>query len=86
MVWARISALGKTDIIENGTLTAVRYVNEILDVHIWTTLAVDCINDLEHALHKEWAHTPLRVIRRLINSMRRIYFAVIQARGGHTRY
>ena len=36
MVWAGISAQGKTDlhVIDNGTLTAERYVNEILDVHI----------------------------------------------------
>ena len=36
MVWAGISMHGKTDlhIIENGTLTAVRYVNEILDVYV----------------------------------------------------
>jgi len=36
MVWVGISAQGKTDlhIIENYTLTAVRYVNEILDVHV----------------------------------------------------
>jgi hypothetical protein len=36
---AGISAQGKTDlyIIENGTLTAVRYVNEILNVHVRTS-------------------------------------------------
>ena len=36
MVWARISMQGKRDlhITENGTLTAVRYVNEILDVYV----------------------------------------------------
>ena len=36
MVWAGISMQGKTDlhIIENGTLMAVRYVNEILDVYV----------------------------------------------------
>ena len=36
MVWAGISAQGKTDlqVIDNGTLTAGRYVNEILDVHV----------------------------------------------------
>ena len=36
MVCAGISAQGKTDlhIIDNGTLTAERYVNEILDVHV----------------------------------------------------
>ena len=36
MVWAGISMQGKTDlqIIENGTLTTVRYVNEILDFYV----------------------------------------------------
>ena len=36
MVWAGISAQGKTDlhVIDNGTLTAERYVNEILNVHV----------------------------------------------------
>ena len=35
-VWAGISAQGKTDlhVIDNGTLTALRYVNEILDVYV----------------------------------------------------
>ena len=36
MVWAGISAQGKTDlhVIDNGTLAALRYVNEILDVYV----------------------------------------------------
>ena len=36
MIWAGISMQWKTDLhtIENGTLTAVRYVNEILDVYV----------------------------------------------------
>ena len=36
MVWAGVSAQGKTDlhVIDNGTLTALRYVNEILDVYV----------------------------------------------------
>ena len=36
VVWAGISAQGKTDlhVIDNGTLTALRYVNEILDVYV----------------------------------------------------
>ena len=36
MVWVGISAHGKMDlhVIDNGTLTAERYVNEILDVHV----------------------------------------------------
>jgi hypothetical protein len=38
MVWVGISDHEKTDlhIIENGTLTAVRYVNEIVGVHVHT--------------------------------------------------
>ena len=36
MVWGGISAQGKTDlhVIDNCTLTALRYVNEILDVYV----------------------------------------------------
>ena len=36
MVWAGICAQGKTDlhVIDNGTLTALRYVKEILDVYV----------------------------------------------------
>ena len=36
MVWAEISVQGKMDlhVIDNGTLTALRYVNEILDVYV----------------------------------------------------
>ena len=36
LVWAGISMDGKTDlhVIDNGTLTAERYVNEILDIHV----------------------------------------------------
>ena len=36
MVWVGISAQGKTDlhVIDIGTLTTERYVNEILDVHV----------------------------------------------------
>jgi transposase len=35
-VWAGVRAQGKTDlhIIENGSLTAVRHINKILDVHV----------------------------------------------------
>jgi hypothetical protein len=60
MVWAGISAHGKTDlhIIENGTLTAVGNVNEILDVHVCTNagaVGLDFIlmddNAREHIAH-----------------------------------
>ena len=48
MAWARISIQGKLDIhtIENGTLTTVRYVNEILDIYIRPyagAIGADCI-------------------------------------------
>ena len=46
---------------------------------------VNNVNDLERALHEEWARVPRQFIQRLINSMRRRCMAVIQARGGHTR-
>jgi len=38
MVWAVIRAHGKTDlhVIETGTLTADRYINESLDVYVRT--------------------------------------------------
>jgi hypothetical protein len=43
MVWAGISAQGKTDlhIIKNGTLSAVMYVNEILNVHVRSYAGAD---------------------------------------------
>ena len=70
MVWAGISAQGKTDlhVIDNGTLTALRYVNEILDFYV-----------------RPYA-VAVGKIRRLISSMRRRFQAVIEARGHHTRY
>jgi hypothetical protein len=55
MVWAGISAQRKTDlhIIENGTVTAVRHMNEILDVHVRTYAgAVDLFSIL-------WMTTPV---------------------------
>ena len=62
--------------------------------HLWDYLGrtvrgrndVNNVNDLERALHEEWARGPRQFIQRLINSMRRRCMAVIQARGGHTRY
>ena len=62
--------------------------------HLWDYLGrkvrgryeVNNVNDLERALHEEWAQVPRQFIQRLINSMRRRCMAVIQARGGHIRY
>lgn len=49
--------------------------------HTPTSLA-----ELQQALVREWNGMPQYVIRRLVTSMRRRCQAVIDARGGHTRY
>ena len=150
MVWGGISVQGKTDLhlFRNGTLTAVRYRDEILDPVVrpyagaigpefilmddnarphrarvvdqyleeesiermeWPARSPD-VNPIEHvwdmigravharvnpprtleqlgqALQQEWYQIPQQTIRNLICSMRRRCRAVIQARGGHTRY
>ena len=63
--------------------------------HIWDALdrsignrAVQPKNlaDLRNALVEEWNNFPQYKIRKLIASMRRRCQAVIDARGGHTRY
>ena len=62
--------------------------------HLWDHLGrkvrqrndVNNLRDLEQALHQEWLNIPVRVIRCLINSMRRRCLAVINKAGGHTRY
>jgi hypothetical protein len=66
MVWAGMSAYGKTDlhIIENGTLTAVMYVNVIADVDVRTYAGevgpgVILMDDKAHA-HK--THTTNRYL------------------------
>jgi len=47
---------------------------------------VENVRDLAHALQQEWARIPLRVIRKLICSMRRRCGAVVAAGGRLTRY
>ena len=63
--------------------------------HIWDMLgrrmqarepSVQNIRQLEAALHREWQKLSQQDIRRLIGGMRRRVEAVIQARGGYTRY
>ena len=46
MVWAGISVQGKRDlhVIDNGTLTSLRYVNEILDVCVRPYAGAVCEN------------------------------------------
>ena len=63
--------------------------------HIWDMLdhriqarepPVQNIRQLEVALHREWQQLSQQDIRRLTGYMRRRVEAVIQARGGYTRY
>ncbi len=63
--------------------------------HIWDMLGrrilaqeppVQNIRQLEAALHREWQQLSEQHIRRLSGGMRRRVEAVIQARGGCTRY
>ena len=63
--------------------------------HIWDMLGhriqareppVQNIRQLEAALHREWQQLSQQDIRRLTGGMRRSVEAVIQTRGGYTRY
>ena len=63
--------------------------------HIWDMLGrhmhareppVQAIRQLEAALYREWQQLSQQDIRRLARGMRRRVEAVIQARGGYTRY
>ena len=62
--------------------------------HLWDHLGrrirerddVTNVRQLEDALHAEWRRIPIRVVRRLVRSMRRRCLAVLAANGGHTRY
>jgi transposase len=63
--------------------------------HIWDMLGrriqareppVQNIRQLEAVLHREWQQLSQQNIRRLTGGMRRRVEAVIQARGGYTRY
>jgi isopentenyl phosphate kinase len=63
--------------------------------HIWDMLGrrilareppVQNIRQMEAALHREWQQLSQQDIRRLTGGMRRRIEAVIQARGGYTRY
>jgi hypothetical protein len=47
---------------------------------------VQNIRQLQAAFHREWQQVSQQDIRRLTGGMRRRVEAVIQARGGYTRY
>jgi transposase len=54
-------------------------------IHAWEP-PVHNICQLEAALHREWQQLSQQDIRCLTGGMRRRVEAVIQARGGYTRY
>ena len=63
--------------------------------HLWDELdrrvrrrqnTPNTLGQLPTALLEEWENTPMRKINALVNSMQRRIRAVINARGGHTRY
>ena len=63
--------------------------------HLWDELGrrvrrrvnpPESIDQLQRALTDEWNNIPQAFVMRLIGSMRRRCLAVINARGGHTRY
>lgn len=63
--------------------------------HLWDELGrrvhrrvnpLESIDQLQRALTDEWNNIPRAFVMRLIGSMRRMCLAVINSRGGHTRY
>ena len=63
--------------------------------HLWDELdrcvrrrrnTPNTLRQLRTALLEEWENIPVRKINALVNSMQRRIRAVINARGGHTRY
>ncbi|KAJ8367800.1 hypothetical protein SKAU_G00078280 [Synaphobranchus kaupii] len=98
MVWGGISLEGRTDlhVIANGTLTAVRYRDEILRaivrpyagavgpgfLLVQDNARPHVARELTDALIQVWEEIP----RRLIRSMPRHCRECVQARRGHTHY
>ena len=88
-----------TAYLQNEAVTSVPWPAMIPDLspieHIWDMLGlrihareppVQTIRQLEAALHREWQQLSQQDLRRLTGGIRRKVEAVIQARGGYTRY
>jgi hypothetical protein len=88
-----------TAYLQSEAVTSVPWSAMSLDLNpielIWDMLCrrihareppVQNICQLEAALHREWLQISQQDIRRLTGGMRRRVEAVIQARGGYTRY
>ena len=85
--------------LQSEAVTSVPWLAMIPDLnpieHMWDMLGrrmqdreppVQNIRQLEAALHREWQQLSQQDIQRLTGGMRRRVEAVIQARGGYTRY
>jgi transposase len=85
--------------LQSEAVTSVPWLAMIPDLnpieHMWDMLGrrmqdreppVQNIRQLEAALHREWQQLSQHNIQRLTGGMRRRVQAVIQARGGYTRY
>jgi hypothetical protein len=95
MVWGGISIDDKSDlvVIRNGALNARRYIDEMRQTQIpprahagGENFVLITLLELENALLEEWRQILQENIRRLIRSMPRRCAALIQARGGPTKY
>ena len=88
-----------TDFLANNNITVLPWPSKSPDLnpieHLWDQLDKRLRRrqlqpqtrlQLVNALRDEWRRIPQRRIRRLIQSMPRRCRAVIDARGGHTRY
>ena len=68
-------------------LNSIEHLWDILGRRVRTRLhSPQNVRQLSLALVEEWRRTPAAQIRRLTQSMRRRCLAVINTRGGHTRY
>ena len=68
-------------------LNPIEHIWEMLDRRIQAREPhVQNIRQLEAALHREWQQLSQQDIRSLTGGMRCMVEAVIQARGGYTRY
>ena len=75
-----------------GPLTVLISTPSSMSGIVWTNDLRRCpnppanVNELCQALIQEWNNIPQAKINTLVNSMRRLCTAVVNPRGGHTRY
>ena len=68
-------------------LSPIEHLWDELDRHVRRRRIIpDILGQLQTALLEEWENIPMRKINALVNSMQMRIRAVINARGGHTRY